>query len=254
MARKQKAIAKLATPIVHAQREAPASIPEEPKDDFWADEKKDKALLCLLGGMSKSATAKHVDVHRNTIDNWCKDTRFATELEKRMREHMGAKRVQRLKSTNLLNDKVERVALSLASQIEHDLDIDKTTGRPAKGITKELERTMRTFREMSYEFRENREQERKDFGDDVKKVAINSNTTITGDINHKHSTVNKTPFADYMRSALANKVIDAKHIEVKEGDNNGQLLLKTAEALLIDSDLLDQLHAEEETDESAGEF
>lgn len=238
-----------AKPIVDAVSVEVIAKSDEPVDWWHEEPKRALALEHILNGMAKMQVAKKLDVHRNTINNWCADQRFIAESNLRMREHMGAKRIRRMKSTNLLGDKIERVTMALISKVETQLDIDddpnsKTYGQPKGDFTKEMGSSLRTFREMNYEFRETREQERKDFGDDIKKVAINSQHTITGDVAITHSGVNETPFVDFIKRALNERTIDVNAIEMKES-NGGQLLLATIENLLVDTDLLEQINDED---------
>lgn len=215
-------------------------------EDFWADPRREQALKMFLNGTPKTAIATRIGVHRNTINNWCSDSRFVAELNQRMREHVSAKRVRRQMATNVINDVNERIVVALGTKIEKELKIDAETGVPSGVIDgKEL----RSYREMSYEFREMREQERHDIGDDIKRVSVNSQHTITGDVNVTHHGVNDTPFADYVKRAIDENTIDVDAIDVE--DNNGQFLLKAAEHVLVDTDVLDRINEEDKATEEA---
>jgi len=220
------------------------------EEAFWAeDPKRAQAVTLLLQGNNKSPVARQLGVHRNTIDNWCKNVYFATEMAKLHREHVSSKRQQRLKSTNLVNDLNERVTIALGRRIEKALAI-KEDGLPTAMFD---DKDLRRYREMASEFRETREHERIDIGDDVKNININSQTrhTITGDVHVTQHGVNETAFTDYVRKALDTKVIDVKSIDVSASEGEGQLLLKAAEHLLVDTDLLDQINAEDMAAEEA---
>jgi hypothetical protein len=243
-------------PIAEPEVQAIAPVvKEEPaapvKEDFWADPKREEALKLIMFGMPKQQVAKQLDVHRNTINNWCADTRFIAALNQRMNEHKAATRVRRLRATNTMNDKIERVTMALLTDVEETLKIDKDTGKPNINDSdrEKLGKGLRLFREMNFEFRETREQERKDYGDDIKKVAVNQQTTITGDVNVQHHGVNDTPFADYVRKAMHDKAIDAVAIELPNNAPDGALMLKAAEHVLMDTDFLDKLAEEDKMQE-----
>lgn len=239
---KKKAKAEVVQPDTTALVVAQA----EPKLTWWEeDPKREEALEMILDGMSKSQVAKHLGVHRNTVNNWCADARFITEANHRMNEHKAGKRIRRLRTTNIINDKIEKITLALVTKVEGDLKIDKVTGKPQGKLTDDNFKTLRMFREMASEFRDFREEERKDFGDDIKKVAINSHQTITGDVHVQHTGVNDTPFVDYVRKSLHERAIDVNAIEIPEGASEGQLVLKAAEHLLVDTDLLDEINEED---------
>lgn len=254
MAKKPDPRIALAQPVAPAQ---PTVSPLSEDEAWWAeDPRREQALQLLLSGSNKSLVARSLEVHRNTIDNWCKDHRFADEMGKRAREHISAKRQQRLRGTNLVNDINERVTIALGRKVEEILRIDER-GKP-RVDEKELEKSsfdkmFRRYREASNEFRETREHERIDIGDDVKRVDVTSNTkhTITGDVHVMQHGVNETSFTDYVRKALDTKVINVNAIEVKPNEGEGQLLLKAAEHLLVDTDLLDQINAEDMAAEEA---
>ena len=214
-------------------------------EDFWADPRREQALKLLLGGMPKTGVANKIGVHRNTINNWCADERFVSELNQRMREHVSAKRVRRQMVTNLINDANERMVVALGKQLEDSLAINDD-GVATKTID---DKNLRRYRELSYEFRETREQERHDIGDDIKRVSVNSQHTITGDVQVTHHGVNETPFADYVKKAIDDDVIDVE--ELDNTNSNGQLLLKAAEHLLVDSDVLERINEEDKAAEEA---
>lgn len=220
----------------------------------WWDEdpRREQLLEMILDGMSKSSAAKQLTpkVHRNTVNNWCADARFVAEANARMNEHKAGKRIRRLRVTNLINDKIEKVTLALATQIEEGI-IDKATGKAKKVMDDNVKPALSVFRQMAYEFRETRGQERIDYGDDIKKVAVSSQHTITGDLHVQHTGINDTPFVDYVRKSLNNRMIDVDAIEISEGESEGNLLLKAAEHLLVDTDLLDEINDEDKAHEEA---
>jgi len=248
----KKAALKKSAPIIDVPIEV-AQVSAQPKEpvDWWTeDPRREQALEMILDGMSKSAVAKALPCHRNTVNNWCADARFVAEANARMNEHKAGKRIRRLRTTNLINDKVEKVSLALIGKIESAI-IDPKTGKAVSDIPESINKTMSLFRQMAYEFREIRGQERIDYGDDVKKVAINSTQTITGDVHVTQHGVNDTPFADYVRKSLANRSIDVEAIEVKGDATGGQLLLRAAEHLMVDTDLLDEINEEDKLAEEA---
>lgn len=223
------------------------------EEDWWAqDPRREQLLEMILDGMTKSQACKQLKppVHRNTVNNWCSDPRFIAEANARMNEHKAGKRIRRLRVTNIINDKTEKVTLALISKIEDDV-IDKATGKVKDKIESSVKENLSIFRQMAYEFREMRGQERIDYGDDVKKVAVQSQHTITGDVQVQHTGVSVTPFVDYMKRQLSNRIIDVDSIEIKEGESEGQFLLKAAEHLMTDSDLLDEINEEDKQLEEA---
>jgi len=231
-----------------------AQVSAQPSEvDWWAeDPRREQLLEMILDGMSKSYAAKQLkpQVHRNTVNNWCADPRFISEANARMNEHKAGKRIRRLRVTNIINDKTEKITLALATKLEGDI-IDAATGKAKDKIDDSVKGTLSVFRQMAYEFREMRGQERIDYGDDVKKVAVQSQHTITGDVHVNHTGLNDTPFVDYFRRSLQNRVIDVESIEMKPGENEGQLLLKAAEHLMVDTDLLDEINDEDKKLEEA---
>lgn len=239
-----------AQPIVVAKENAYVPQVSNPSDEFWLDPKREEALNMVLGGVSKMGIARKLDVHRNTINNWFTHPTFVSEVKARINEHMASKRIYRMRGVNNIVDRQQRIVEAIGAGVEASLNIDGQ-GIPRPKDETQLGKMIRMYRELSYEFRENREQERKDFGDDIKKVAINTNTTITGDITVQHSGVNETPFSDFLKGAIDSKVIDVKSIEVKDNTDSGQLLLKAAEHLLVDSDLLDKINEEDKIVEAA---
>jgi hypothetical protein len=220
--------------------------------DWWhEDPRREQALEMFLDGIAKTQIAKKLDVHRNTIRLWCTNSLFVAEANYRLNEHKAGKRIRRLRATNIINDKLERVAVGMVSLLEHDLKIDDTTGRPKGEINEKTTKNIRVMRELLHEFRSMRGEERQDFGDDIKKIAINKHQTITGDVQVVHQGVNNTPFVDYLRRSLDSKVIDVESIEVPPEAKEGTLLLKAAEAMLVDTALLDEIDAEDKAADAA---
>lgn len=204
-------------------------------EDFFADPRRERALDMLLNGMPKKHIADTLGVHRNTINNWCSDSRFVEAANKRVREHQASKRLRRMMATGAITDVTEGLTAKAITVIQKHMEDGKTV------LDKEVGQGMRFFRELAYEYRAFREEERKDFGDDIKRVQVQGSHNVTGEITVVQS-VDNIPFRDYMKKAIDDGVIDVEEIQ---GDNNGQLLLKAAEHMLVDTDLLEDIERED---------
>lgn len=217
----------------------PAEVAEEKSDvtdDFFADPRREQALdLYITQGMDKSTIAKRVGVHRNTINNWFADSRFIEAANRRVREYQASTRLRRTMATGAITNVVEMLAAKAVSEVHTTL----TT--PGSKLA-DVEKGKISFaREMMFEYREMRGQERIDFGDDIKRVHVQGQHNVTGEIAVTHS-VDSTPFRDYIRKAIDAKVID---VNALEGETQGQLLLKAAEHMLVDTDILDEIERED---------
>jgi hypothetical protein len=211
----------------------------------------ERALNLLLRGVPRQQVAEETGVHRNTIGNWCKESAFALELATRLREHQASVRIRRTRDVNNLNDRLTVVTSGLLKNVESKLKIDdKGRVHIDRKDEKVLGISIRMFRELGYELREFRETERKDMGDDIKKVDIRNNTTVTGDLNVQHSNLDSMLFADYMKRAIGEKIIDVDSIDAPD-ENPERLLLKAAERVLVDTDLLDRIAEEDKVEEEA---
>lgn len=216
--------------------------PVDDKEDFWADERRSKCLDMVLIGTPKAVIARELEVHRNTINNWCQDPRFIAEANQRVREHQSSKRLRRMMTTNQINDRVERV-LNAATREMAEKVTDDGKFKAGQRISGE---EMRTMREIAYEYRAFREEERKDFGDDVKKIAMQSQHTLTGDVHVTHS-INDTPFKEFFKQAVERKIIDVESIE---GETQGHLLLEAATQVMQETDILDIIEEEDRASEA----
>lgn len=220
---------------------AEAGAPSVAAEDWW-DDQKEQALDLVLQGLSKSAIARQLGVHRNTINNWCAHPKFIAEGNQRLREHVSAKRQRRMVETNLFGDRLARLAAHQVEKLEEDMKQNRALGGD----------DLRRMRELMFEYRAFREEERKDFGDDVKRVSVTSTntTSITGDVNVRH-TVAATPFGEFVKQAMDEGAIDAEAIESADGESKGKQILELAERVLTDTTLLDALQ-DEENAERAG--
>lgn len=232
------------TAIAAIKSAAKTTVEEDKSDgsteeDFFADPDRQRCFDLVVAGVSKAAIARELNKHRNTINNWCADPRFIAAARQWMREHQSAKRQRRMVTTNVINDKIEDLVLGQVKKLELQAQNPKT---PIKG------EDIRTMRELAYEYRSFREEERKDMGDDVKRVSVNSNHshTLTGDVQVTHS-VSNTPFKAFVKQQMDSRIID---VEALDAPNQGALLLQATEHILADSDLLDQIDAEDRENEA----
>jgi hypothetical protein len=216
--------------------------PASEGDWFEADERRGQAVDLFLQGMSKAAIARQLRVHRNTVNNWFADARFAAEAERRVREHKSTKRMRRTFSNSLIVDRVERLVHHQLGKLEKDMEEDKQLSGDE----------LRRFRELAFDLRQHREEERKDFGDNIKRVDISGthSHSITGDVQVVHS-ISNTPFKEFFQKAIADDVIDVNAIDAADGGDKSKVLLQLAEVVLADTDLLDAIEDEDKERDAA---
>lgn len=209
-------------------------IDEEALAENWWDDAKQRCLELILIGIPKLQIARELGVHRNTVNNWCAHPIFHAETQKLYREHVASTRVRRLMETNRFNTRIAKLASRYLTMVEDGVD-------PTKPDKKLDNADIRTAREWLSEYRNMREEERKDIGDNVKRVESRSHVVLDGEIRHEHTT-HDSSFREWMNANLEDGVIDVDDVDAPE---NANVLSAAVQQTLMDSDILDVIDEED---------
>ena len=134
--------------------------------------------------------------------------------------------------TGILNNKVVKLAMDA---------VDKLLTKDVIGEDK------RWAREILAEFRAMREEERKDFGDDVKRIETRGQLVIGGEVSVTHTT-HDASFKDFITAKLDDGVID---VDALEDTDEAELLPVALEQVLIEGEILDVIEEEDRAEEIA---
>lgn len=223
---KKKAPAK-SKAIVPVEQPVPATTvkPVEEKVEGsweWTPER-EQALDGIFEGKSQSRIAEELGVHRNTIGNWMKHPEFLKKLEELSTAQRQTVRMRRIQQTNTFTERVARQA---------DIAMKDVESHPQSVVAQERARGW------FEEFREFREQERIDAGENVQKHEI------SGMVGHVHGSVRNGSFKDFLKNAIEKNVIDVEAIEA-DGEDAGDVVKALVQSALREGDILDVITEED---------
>lgn len=210
---------------------------EEPTEFEWTDERL-RCVDLMIAGIPKTTIARELKVHRNTIGKWTSNPTFISKLRADLNEHVGVTRQRRLMETNNLNNKLSKLASNAVDRVlalEEKIEAGETVD------AKKVGNAIRNMREYFHEFRAFREEERKDVGDDVKRIETRGTMHFSGEMNVNHTT-NDTAFSDFLADNLEKGIIDA---DILEEVDSTKVLPKAVEHVLIETDILDIIDEED---------
>ena len=195
---------------------------------WWdADPKREKALELIFEGASKKHAATVLDVHRNTISNWCEAAEFREALAQLNGDRLGALRARRANQTISLADRVAKLADLAVTRAERSATLE--------GSVPLVQR--QEVRDWLGEFRSLRAEERIDSGDNVQR----HDHQVSGQVLHAHGSVRNVSFKDYVTKAINTKIIDVKALE----ESTEEPVVALIERLLVDTDVLDTINEED---------
>lgn len=195
----------------------------EVAEESWAwTPEREKCFDRFLAGWPKKQIADDLKVHRNTVANWCAHPTFRHRLDEHNADHQATTRQRRVRETTMLADKVAKLATSA---------LDSAAKRPDDA------RSLNTARQWLSEYREFREQERTDSGENVQR----HQHAVLGQINHEHN-VSRASFKGFLEGALASGVID---VPVLESVDPHDVIIAMTQQALLETDLLDQMGEED---------
>jgi len=194
----------------------------------WTTDR-ERCLDYLLAGMPKRQIARELGVHRNTVNNWTARPEFIHEARKRFDEHVNSTRVRRLMETNSFTSRI-------AKMISKHLDAAET-----KGDATEMRRAMEWMRE----YRQFRDQERQDTGDNVQRVQHSGGLLVGGE-GEMHHTTHKASFKDFLESMIDDGVVDTDAIEIDTPP--GEVIRQVVQQSLTDGGLLDTINEEDKVE------
>lgn len=226
---------------VHKARKMAKKTAMVKADDSEGFEWTEQRLRCvdlMIAGIPKTAIARELRVHRNTIGKWTSNPEFISKLRADLNEHIGVTRQRRLMETNNINNKMSKLATNAVDRV---LALEEKMAAGETVDPKKMGNAIRNMREFFHEFRAFREEERKDVGDDVKRIETRGTMHHYGDVNVSH-TSNDTAFSDFLADNLEKGIIDA---DILEEVDTTKVLPKAVEHVLIETDILDIIDEED---------
>jgi len=192
----------------------------------WSKTKR-KAVQLVLRGVSSVDMAKTLGVHRNTIRAWRARPEFQAEVMARAHDYANETRFRRVYETGTLASQMaSRAAQVLA-------DIDKQEGELSQGQLNRLQLFLREYREF-------RREERQDFGDNTHRVEGNFLVNVTG------AAIKQTS-GDSFREFLAQNADKVPERLIHSAKDPTDAIVNVTRTLIRQTDILDQLHAEDES-------
>lgn len=192
-------------------------------DDTWTwTPEREKCLDRVLAGWPKKQIAEDLGVHRNTISNWCAHPEFQARVREQQGEHQLATRQRRLRETNMFTDRLARLASKQLDAVEK-FPMD--------------DRAIRRARDFLTEYREFREQERIDSGENIQR----HQHAVIGEVNHNVQVTSQS-FKSFLEDAITSGVIDVEAIDTSDAH---ALMTSLTQQALLETDLLDRLTEEE---------
>ena len=221
-----------------AEKTRTSIIKAAPKpEDFEWTEQRELALEYFMRGLPQTQIAEQVGVHRNTIRNWISHPGFIARARQWFAEYTVATRNRRIIETGKFGNRVSKVANQAMTVLEEMME--KSEFRKGESIPG---KQLRMVRELMYEFRMLREEERKDFGDDVKRIETRGLHLHGGTVQVQHGT-GSTSFRDFLQNQLDSGVIDAEFVDTSKDDATA--VMSMVEQSIIDGDILDIMDAED---------
>lgn len=200
--------------------------PPVDEEKAWWTEEREKALDMLFSGASKAKIARELKKNRETIVLWTQNPWFSAKLQERLGSHVAETRVRRLRQTTLFADKS---AAKLATA--YNKADSRDPERRAEGLVE--------IGLFSDQFRKWREQERADFGDDVRKTR--SEVLVAGGLEVKSTQVSLVTF---LERKLDDGAIDVSALQ-QDGDPVHLLSSVVQQALLASPDVLEEMMEED---------
>lgn len=160
----------------------------------------EKAVELLLVGLPKTQIAAQLRVNRRTILRWTKDPVFIAEYNLRHNDHVATTRQRRLRESNMFADRVSKLASNALKDVE---------AKPNDPIAHN------TAQSWFGEFRAWRDQERQDFGDNVRHHHVSGAVAVgvVGRVEHVHAST-QIDFSEYLVQAIDDGIIDVDSIDM----------------------------------------
>lgn len=191
-------------------------------DDFKWSDKKRRCMELLLRGWTKTAIAKELGKHPNTITAWTNHPTFLKKLQDAMLEFSTATRLRRMRMTTMVNDRIANLgidAIKAAEKAPHSL------------------RKQTLARNWLSEFRSLRNEERLNFGESTDNRNVNTNMNHTG-----HITAGSRTFKEWMKEHADKGVIDASLVgNAKDGQ---EAVIEAVTHILVEGEYLAEVDKE----------
>lgn len=213
-----------------------ALVPAKTKSDTKAiasktwkwDQAKKKAVDMVVHGWPVRKIAKEIGVSPNTVQRWKGHKEFAAAVIEDAREYVSTTRYRRAYETGIITN-------SLATQVAKHFDLLAKEGKLTQGDINSMQLFLREYREF-------RNQERADFGDDAKR--IDGRIQIGFGAAPQDSVMQSITQQSFKQFVSENMdKVDRKLIEAQATPQ--ETLTKLAEEILLKTDVLDTLHEED---------
>lgn len=183
----------------------------------WTEQKRQAAEM-VVDGRTDQEIATKLGCHRNSVYNWRHTAEFSAECQKKLEEYAARTRLKRIRETGLLTD-------AIAGKLAKALKEDSLNGVAVLGR----------------EYHAFRADERADFGDNVRR--IEGKLTVTGSHSVEVRGTSRS-FKDFLNDSA--EVIDVTPVVEASHEGPQKALVALTESALQNSDLLDQIHAEDQ--------
>lgn len=223
----------------------PSLMKEAPPEAWKWDQPRTDCLNMTVKGHTNVDIARQLGRHRSTIIEWKKRPEFAERLREKMGDVVMATKYRRLRQTSKFAD---------ASAKLLDRSYKKLLA-PPKGEPGSDERhldvavkqdALEVAKDMGFEFRAWRKEERQDFGDDVKKQQ--TSVVVGGVLQHEHKQSSfNISMRDFLEQKIDQGVVDVEALPATK--DKGRLLTSAVVQALSDPAVIDLLQ-EEDREES----
>jgi hypothetical protein len=230
-----KALAKI---VQKKKKKRGAKNAQKKKSWKWTKTKR-KAIQFIVKGYSDTRIGKELEVHRNTLREWKKNQEFHVAILNEAREYVNRTRFKRVHETGIVTDQIaHQLGKRLLDVTKPEIDED---GNERPKQIGQIE--MNSLQMFLREYREFRNQERSDFGDNVKRVEGKMSIGITGGdgpitLGDKGSQSFKR-FVEENNDSIPQRVITS-------ANNPQEALIEATRELIRNTDIVEDIHREDD--------
>jgi len=205
----------------------PAKTPHSNKGFKWT-KKKRRAVKYILRGWSDVRIAKELGIHRMTVKRWKDTGEFRAAVIADAHDYAQRIRFKRVHETGVFAD---QFAVQLAKNLEE-------LGTQDDGPSQLQLNTLQAF---AREFREFREHERADFGDNVRRIEGNFTIGALGSTDPTAIAAGAQSFKTFVEENM-DKIPSGL---IERARNSGEALVLATRALVQETDIIDQIYGED---------